>query len=60
MPSTHANYLRPREAAALLRVSTKTIYGWIDQGRLDAERIAGRTLRIKREKLDAIREPAIE
>lgn len=40
--------LRVREAAQLLKVSKWTIYRWIDEGRLEATKIGGGSLRIFR------------
>lgn len=45
--------LRPDEAAAFFRVSLRTLYRWIDQGRLPAYRPATGCTRIKRS--DAVR-----
>lgn len=45
--------LRPDEVAAYFSLSVKTVYGWIDQGKLDAVKIGqGRLLRVKREALN--------
>jgi len=41
-------YLLPKEIAEYYAVSVKTVYGWIDQGKLDADRVAGRSIRIPR------------
>ncbi len=40
--------LRVKEAAQLLKVSKWTIYRWIDEGRLEATKIGGGSLRIFR------------
>lgn len=40
--------LRVKEAAHLLQVSKWTIYRWIDEGRLEATKIGGGSLRIFR------------
>jgi excisionase family DNA binding protein len=45
--------LRPDEVAKYFSLSVKTIYGWIDTGRIDAVRIAG-TLRIRNEAVRSI------
>jgi excisionase family DNA binding protein len=42
-------FFKPSELAEMLSISVKTIYGMIDQGRLDAVRIGGRTVRIPRQ-----------
>jgi excisionase family DNA binding protein len=52
-------YFRPREVAKIFDVSLSTIYLWIDTGRLEAERIAGTTIRITKESLEKLREAAI-
>lgn len=42
--------LRPDEVAKYFSVSLRTVYDWIDSGRIDAVRIAGaKLLRIRRE-----------
>jgi excisionase family DNA binding protein len=40
--------LRVKEAAKLLHVSKWTVYRWIDEGRLEATKIGGGSLRIFR------------
>jgi len=42
----HKLFFRPLDIAILFDVSIKTIYSWVDTGKLDAVRIGGRTLRI--------------
>lgn len=37
------------ELAGIFKVSVKTLYGWIDQGKLDAVKIGNRAVRIPRE-----------
>ena len=37
------------ELAGIFKVSVKTLYGWIDQGKLDAVKIGSRAVRIPRE-----------
>lgn len=46
--------LRVKEAAQLLKVSKWTIYRWIDEGRLDATKIGGGSLRIFRRSVLAL------
>lgn len=46
--------LRVKEAAQLLQVSKWTIYRWIDEGRLEATKIGGGTLRIFRRSVMAL------
>lgn len=40
--------LRPDEVALFFQVRVKTVYGWIDTGKLDATKV-GKVLRIYRE-----------
>ncbi len=40
------NLLTVKEAADRLGVSAKTIYNWISEGRLKAQRLGGRSIRI--------------
>lgn len=40
---------RPSELPKYLSVSKSTIYSWIETGQLEAVRLAGKTIRIKRE-----------
>ena len=46
--------LRVKEAAQLLQVSKWTIYRWIDEGRLNATKIGGGSLRIFRVSVTAL------
>jgi excisionase family DNA binding protein len=48
------NLFRPKEVADYLQVSIRTIYQWITEGKIEAVRIAGTTLRISREAIIAI------
>jgi excisionase family DNA binding protein len=41
--------LRPDEVATYYSVSVRTIYTWIELGKLEAVKVAGKILRIKRE-----------
>ena len=41
--------LRPDEVARFCGVAVSTIYSWVDQGKLEAVKLAGTTLRIRRE-----------
>jgi len=53
-------YLTPHEVAAFYSLSIKTLYGWISEGKVDAERIGpSRVLRIKREVAEQLAQPAI-
>lgn len=40
--------LSPREVANLLSVAKSTVYYWITTGRLEAVKLPGKTLRIRR------------
>ena len=40
--------LRPDEIARYYGVTTRTVYNWIQDGKLKAVRVAGRLIRIKR------------
>lgn len=46
--------LRVKEAAHMLQVSKWTIYRWIEEGRLDATKIGGGSLRIFRRSVMAL------
>ncbi len=46
--------LRVKEAAQLLQVSKWTIYRWVDEGRLDATKIGGGSLRLFRRSVMAL------
>jgi len=46
--------LRPDEVRRFLQVSRSTIYNMIADGRLEAKRIGGRTLRIPRESVEGL------
>ena len=50
--------LRPDEVAKYLSVSRKTIYLWIDTGKLDAVKIS-RLIRIPRKSVLDLQKPAI-
>jgi excisionase family DNA binding protein len=45
---------RPDEVAKYLQVSTSTIYNWIDNGTLSAEKIGGKLIRIDRESIEGV------
>ncbi len=42
-------FFKPRDLAKIFCISPKTIYGWIEQGKLDAVKIGGRAVRIPRQ-----------
>jgi len=44
-------YYRPDEIAEYLGVAKRTIYVWIESGKLHAVKITGKTIRISRESL---------
>lgn len=48
--------LTVREVSALLKVQPKTIYRWIERGRIPADAVVrfGRTIRLKREAVDQL------
>ncbi len=50
-------FFRPDEVAKHFAVKVRTIYTWINTGRLNAEKIAGSTIRITRKAIEEIREP---
>ena len=50
--------LRVEEVADYFSVTKKTIYLWIDHGHLQAEKIAGTVMRIKRDSVINCRFPA--
>ena len=52
-------YYRPREVAKMFDVSLPTVYLWIDTGRLDADRIAGTTIRITKAAIEKLKEVAV-
>ena len=45
------------EAARVLDVSRTTIWRWIDEGKLPAYRVGGRTIRIRRQDVDEMLRP---
>lgn len=50
-------FLTIQEVADLYGVSTKTVRNWIQEGKLEARRIAGRIIRIEARSLDLLSEP---
>ena len=52
-----SEYVTPKEAVELLKVDRQTIYRMIGEGRLPAERLGMRGLRIPREALAAVLRP---
>jgi excisionase family DNA binding protein len=51
------DYLTVREAARLLRVSSSTIWRWIEARRLPAYRVGPRAIRIKKADLESVLTP---
>jgi excisionase family DNA binding protein len=51
--------LRPDEVAVYFSVSRKTIYSWVDTGKIDAIKVNG-FIRIPREAIEKIIIPAIQ
>jgi len=49
-----SSLLRVKEAAQILKVSTWTIYRWIDEGQLQATKIGRGSLRIFRDSVDRL------
>lgn len=60
LTATGKNYYRPDEVAKMFQVSVKTVYLWVDTGKMDGERIAGRTIRIHRDAIQKVIKPATE
>ncbi|MFA6336143.1 MAG: helix-turn-helix domain-containing protein [Bacteroidales bacterium] len=53
-------YLTPQEVADFYNVKVKTLYGWISEGKIEAERIGpSRVLRIKREVAEQLPQPVV-
>jgi len=50
--------LRPDEVATYFSVSVKTIYRWIDEGKLEAVKVAERITRIERKAALKLKRPA--
>lgn len=53
-------YLTPQEVADFYNVKVKTLYGWINEGKVEAERIGpSKLLRIKREVAEQLPQPVV-
>jgi excisionase family DNA binding protein len=53
-------YLSPQEVADFYGLRIKTLYGWIAEGKVDADRIGpGKVLRIKREVAEQLAQPVV-
>jgi len=51
MTTHESEYLTVAEAARELRVSAATVWRWVDSGRLPADRVGARSIRIRRRDL---------
>lgn len=52
---------RVDEVASYFSLSVKTIYGWIDEGKIEAVKVGpSNTIRIKREVIETMTRPIIE
>lgn len=59
MATAHDNqYYTVPEAARMLRVSTTTVWRWIQAGKLHAYRVGPKSIRIKKEDLEDVIAPA--
>ncbi|MGH2561855.1 MAG: helix-turn-helix domain-containing protein [Thermomicrobiales bacterium] len=56
--ATDTEFLTVAEAAAILKVDRSTVRRWIDRGDLPAVRVGQRSLRVRRNDLDRVIEPA--
>ena len=45
--------LKPREAAAILRIGERTLWRWVSEGRVPAIKLSNRTVRFSRETLES-------
>jgi len=53
-------YLAPQEVADFYSFDVKTLYGWIAEGKIPAERIGpGKIIRIKREVAEQLSQPVV-
>ena len=53
-------YLTPQEVAEHYRIKIRTLYSWIAEGKVEAERVgSSRVLRIKREVAEQMTQPVI-
>jgi excisionase family DNA binding protein len=53
-------YLTPQEVADFYSFDIKTLYGWISEGKVSAERIGpGKIVRIKREVAEQLAQPVV-
>jgi len=47
-------WFRPREVAEYLSLHRKTIYLWVNEGKIDAVRLIGKTIRIHRNEIKRV------
>jgi excisionase family DNA binding protein len=53
-------YLTPKEVATFYGVKLKTLYGWISEGKVEADRVGpSRLLRIRREVAEQLVQPVV-
>ena len=48
----HKDIFRPKEVAEYLCLSKRTIYRWIEEGRLEAIKLPGGSIRVAREAIE--------
>lgn len=53
-------YFRPGELAKFYDVSKSVIYQWINEGKINAEKICGRSIRIPREEAEKMKKSVME
>ena len=53
-------WYRPDEVAKHYDVSLSAIYQWIQEGKLNAEKICGKTIRIPRQSIEEMKKPVME
>lgn len=54
-------YLTPQEVADFYSFDVKTLYGWINEGKVKAERIGpGKLLRLTREVAEKLAQPVVQ
>lgn len=53
-------YLTPQEVSDFYNFDIKTLYGWINEGKIPADRIGpGKIIRIKREDAEKLAQPVV-
>ncbi len=59
MDLPNKQYLTPQEVADFYRIKLRTLYSWIAEGKVEAERVGPhRILRIRRDVAEKITQPA--